>query len=390
MTNILEKSKDIEHDIIAWRRDIHAHPELSFEETRTANLVASTLRDMGLEVEVGIGKTGVVARIGEGDKVIGIRADMDALPIQEATGLPFASTSPNKMHACGHDAHTAMLLGVAKVLHNMPDRPNGEIRLLFQPSEEAQDADDKSGAFRMIEDGALQGVDAIIALHVNSGTPAGTIEIADGLVSASVDMFEAVIKGEGAHGAHYHLGVDPIYILAQVINAIHGIKARRIDPVKAAVISIGAVHGGSAENVIPSEVYLNGTIRAFDKEVRTQLHQELKQAFEVARVLGGDYKLTLQLGCPSMHNDTHVSNLIASAATDLFGSAQVAPLIPAMGGEDFSYFQELIPGAMFILGAKKDEINRPHHNPLFDIEESVFHQGTALLAETAVRWLADA
>lgn len=387
MTDIIQRAKAIEDRIIAWRRDIHAHPELSFEETRTANLVATELRQMGIEAEVGVGKTGVVGRIGEGGRVVGIRADMDALPIQEATGLPFASTIPGKMHACGHDTHTAMLLGVAQILNSMPDRPPGEIRLIFQPSEEDQDTEGKSGAMRMVEEGVMDGVDAIIALHINSQLDSGKIEIGSGKVCASVDRFDAIIKGEGAHGARPNLGIDPIYILAQVINAIHGIRARRIDPTVGAVISIGAVHGGQAENVIPQEVAMTGTIRAFDDETRYTLHRELERAFGVARALGGDFELEIPLGFPAMYNDEGVSELIRTTSIDLFGEAQTRPFEIGMGGEDFAFYQKVVPGAMFRLGARKDTVNRPHHSPLFDVDEASFYRGTALLAETAIRLL---
>ncbi|MBL8157534.1 MAG: amidohydrolase, partial [Anaerolineae bacterium] len=243
-STMLDRARGLQDQLIEWRRDIHMHPELSFQEFRTARLVADTLRDMGIEVETGVGKTGVVARIGEGHPIIGIRADMDALPLQELNDVAYKSQTPNVMHACGHDAHTSMLLGVAKLLNEMPDRPAGEVRFLFQPSEEDEDDEGKSGAVRMIEDGALEQLDAVIALHINSNIPTGQIRIATGYNSAAVDSFEATIIGEGCHGAYPHQGVDPIFILAQVINAVHGIRARRINPVHPAVISIGSVHAG--------------------------------------------------------------------------------------------------------------------------------------------------
>jgi amidohydrolase len=384
---MLENARELQNQLIEWRRDIHMHPELSFQELRTARLVADTLRDMGIEVETGVGKTGVVARIGEGRPAIGIRADMDALPLQELNDVPYKSLTPGVMHACGHDAHTAILLGVARMLNNMKDRPAGEIRLLFQPSEEDEDSDHKSGAVRMIEDGALDDLDAVIALHINSNIPAGQIRIATGPNSASVDSFSATIIGEGCHGAYPHQGIDPIFILAQVINAIHGIRARRINPVRPAVISIGAVHAGSANNVIPDEVQLNGTIRSYDDETREQLWKEIEQAFAVTRAFGGDYKLEIIKSYPSQYNDPAVAELIREIGVSMLGQEGLFPEEPGMGAEDFAYMTRKAPGAMFGLGAKYDTINRPHHSPIFDVDESSFAIGAAILAEAACRLL---
>ncbi len=390
ITTMLERAREQEPQIIAWRRDIHMHPELSFQEIRTARLVAETLRAMGLEVETGVGKTGVVARIGEGRPAVGIRADMDALPIQEVNAVDYRSQNPGVMHACGHDAHTSILLGVARILTSMPDRPPGEIRLLFQPSEEAEDSEGKSGAVRMIEDGALAGLDHTIALHVHSGMASGKVRIGGGYASASVDSFNAVITGQGGHGAYPHETIDPIFILAQVINAIHGIRARRINPVRPAVISIGSVHAGDANNVIPQEVRLNGTIRSFDEETREQLWAELERALGVARALGGDYQFQLTKGYPAMYNDPAVAQLIHDVTVDLLGADGVLPDETGMGAEDFSYMTQLAPGAMFGLGSKFDEVNRPHHSPNFDIDESSFAVGAAILAESACRLLVKA
>lgn len=386
-STMLDRARGLQDQLIEWRRDIHMHPELSFQEFRTARLVADTLRDMGIEVETGVGKTGVVARIGEGHPIIGIRADMDALPLQELNDVAYKSQTPNVMHACGHDAHTSMLLGVAKLLNEMPDRPAGEVRFLFQPSEEDEDDEGKSGAVRMIEDGALEQLDAVIALHINSNIPTGQIRIATGYNSAAVDSFEATIIGEGCHGAYPHQGVDPIFILAQVINAVHGIRARRINPVHPAVISIGSVHAGDANNVIPAEVKLNGTIRSYDDETREQLWKELEAAFGVARALGGDYQLKIFKSYPSQYNDPEVAELIRGLSHEMLGDSGLFPEEPGMGAEDFSYMTRKAPGAMFSLGAKFDHLNRPHHSPIFDIDEDSFPIGAAILAEATCRLL---
>ena len=387
---MLDKARALADDMIAWRRDIHQHPELSFQEIRTARLVADTLRDMGLEVETGIGKTGVVARIGEGHPIIGIRADMDALPIQEVTNTAFASQTPGVMHACGHDAHTAILLGVARMLNEMDNRPPGEIRLLFQPSEEAADAENKSGAIRMIEDNALEDLDGVIALHVDSTLTSGVIRMVSGFAHAAVDSFEAKIIGKGGHGAYPHQTVDPIFILAQVINAIHGGRARRIDPTRPAVISVGAIHTGSANNIIPDTVEMNGTIRSYDETTRQQLWEELERAFGVARALGGDFELTILPGYPAGYNDPEVSALIETISEAMLGKESLsADKEPGMGAEDFAYMTQKAPGAMFNLGAKLDEMHRPHHSPVFDLDEASLPIGAALLAETAIQMLKD-
>lgn len=387
---LAEKARAIEDQIIAWRRDFHMHPELGFQEYRTAGVVANALRDLGMEVMTGVGKTGVVGILGEGKPVVGIRADMDALPILEANQVEYRSQNDGVMHACGHDSHTAMLLGVAKMLSEMPDRPAGEIRFFFQPCEETADEDEKSGAMRMIEDKALDGIDRVIALHVASDLPAGKIVVNDGFISAAVDDFYVTIKGKGCHAAHPDTGIDPIFIVAQVINAIQGIRSRRLNPTKPAVVTIGSIHGGTATNVIPNEVKISGTMRSFDDETRQQLWTELEAAVAVSRAFGGDYTLDLRKGCPSVYNATEVTDVMRQAARDMFGDDSLMEDEPGMGGEDFSYMTRKAPGAMFHLGAKLDNVDRPHHNPKFDLNESAFKVGAAMLAETTVRLLKEA
>ncbi len=385
----LDKARAIEEQMVAWRRDIHMHPELGFEETRTARLVAESLREMGIEAEVGVGITGVVARIGDASQgpSVGIRADMDALPIHEATDAPYASKTPGVMHACGHDAHTAILLGVARLLNEMDDRPPGEIRLLFQPSEERWDEELKSGATRMIEDKALVNLDAVIALHVNSQAESGQVEVGAGYMLAAVDTFYATITGVGCHGAMPHTGIDPIFIQAQVISAIQGIRSRRLDPTKGSVITLGSVHGGSAPNVIPAEVKISGTIRSFDDETRDLIHKELENTFSIARALGGDYELKIERGYPALYNDPDVTESLFKVAEEAIGTEKVKHGEPIMGAEDFAYMTQAAPGAMFMLGAKLDEMHRPHHSPVFDIDEKAMPVGAAVLAETATRLL---
>lgn len=384
---MLEEAKGIADQISAWRQDFHQHPELSFQEVRTAGVVAQELGEMGLEVQTGIAKTGVVGYLGEGEPVVAIRADMDALPIIEATGLPFTSQNKGVMHACGHDAHTAILLGVAQMLSTMPDRPPGQVRFLFQPSEEDSDSENKSGGLRMTEEGVMKDVDAIIALHVASDMPVNQVLIEPGYFTAGADAFRAKIIGTGGHGAYPHQGIDPTFLLAQVLNAIHGIRARRIDPTKAGVISIGSIHAGVADNVIPSEVLITGTMRSFDDEIRMLLRRELEIAFSVARTLGGDFELEILPGYPSTVNNPEVVEMIRTVTTEILGEEALMEPKAGMGAEDFSYMTRSSPGAMFMLGAAPADGVRQHHTPIFDIDEASFPVGAALLAETTVRLL---
>lgn len=384
---MLEQARAIHEQLIAWRRDIHAHPELSFQETRTARLVTDTLESFGIEAQTGVAKTGVVGYLGEGGPIIGIRADMDALPILEKHETEYISQNLGVMHACGHDAHTAMLLGVAKLLAEMPDRPAGQIRFLFQPSEEASDEEKKSGGLRMVEEGALDEVDAVIALHVASDMPAGGIMIGGGYSTAAEDSFYITLTGTGGHGAYPHQTVDPTFILPQVLNAINGIRARRMDPTKAGTISIGTIHAGTATNIIPATIEISGTIRTFDEETRALARIELANMLEIARAMGGDYTLKVDTGYPSTYNDPAVADLIKTTAVEMLGGESLLPAEPGMGAEDFSYMAQKAPGAMFMLGAKYDDQSRPHHTPVFDISEDILPVGTAMLAEAACRLL---
>ena len=384
---MLKQAQALAKQLVAWRREIHAHPELSFREHGTARLVTETLESFGIEVQSGVAKTGVVGYLGEGSPIIGIRADMDALPIHEANDVPYKSQNPGVMHACGHDAHTAMLLGVAKILSEMPNRPPGQIRFLFQPSEEAHDEENKSGGERMVEEGALSDLDAVIALHVASDMPANTIMLESGYVTANEDSFEIVLRGTGGHGAFPHQTVDPVFILAQVLNAINGIRARRIDPTRAAALSIGSIHAGVASNVIPSEVKISGTMRSFDDEVRQQLKDELASVLQIANALGGSFELKIIPGYPSTYNDPNVVNTMRSRIEGMLGKDVLLPGTPMMGAEDFSYMTRSAPGAMFMLGAAVGDKSRPHHTPVFDIDEACLPTGTAILADSVLRLL---
>jgi amidohydrolase len=384
-SNLLEQSYNIQSQLVAWRRAFHMHPELGFQEIQTAASVAEILRSLGLRVRTGVGKTGVVAECGHGTPTVAIRADMDALPILEINEVPYKSQNPGVMHACGHDAHTAIALGVATVLSRV-DLP-GTVRFLFQPAEEVCDEEGISGAPRMIADGAMDDVDAILALHVDAAKPVGDISIQSGPDSAGVDSFYAEIKGIGGHGSSPHKVVDPIYLAGHVILALHGIVSRRMHPFDPAVVSIGTIHGGQATNVIPEHVEISGTLRYLEPHVQKLIHAEVERAFEVARTLGGDYELTLEIGYPPMINDPDIARLIRSVAVEILGEEHVSLPERDMGAEDFGYMTACAPGAMFTLGCRIEGDERKHHSPRFDIDERCLPLGAGLLAEMTLRFL---
>lgn len=389
---MLDKALALAPELIRLRRDIHQHPELSFQEFRTSALVADMLREIGVRTTTNVGRTGVIGEIGSGTgPTIAIRADMDALPIHEKNRqAPYCSENDGVMHACGHDAHTAILLGAANLLQQSfrQEKWQGNVRLLFQPSEEAFDAQGVSGATAMISDKALEGVDAVIALHVFSTVPSGLAVFQDGYSMAAVDSFEGWIRGDGGHGAYPHTGSDPIFMLGQVLNNLYSIPSRWIDPLKPSVVSVGEVRGGSAPNVIPNEVYIQGTIRSFEEPVRQKLAAEVERAFKVTELLNGRYDLTIHRGYPALYNAPQVNSWLREVAREVVGEAAMHEAHFGMGGEDFAYMAQQCPGAMFILGAAQpDGIARPHHTDGFDIDENVMPKGTAVLAETARRFV---
>ena len=382
---MLEKAQSIQNELIQWRRHIHRHPELGFKEVQTAQLVADTCRQLGWRVRTAVGKTGVVAELGEGKPCVGLRADMDALPIQEMNDVEYASVIPGVMHACGHDAHTAMLLGVAKLLAK--EAFNGRVRLLFQPAEEVGDEEGISGAPRMIADGAIDEVDAVFALHVDSNLSVGKITISPGYSSAGVDTFYATVIGNGGHGAYPHRTIDPIYLSSLVIQAINGIVSRRIHPFEPAVVSIGAIHGGAASNVIPDQVELIGTIRYLQPDVQKTIQEEVESALQVTRPLGGNYQLKWEIGYPPMLNHPEAVEIIRTVAKQMLGEDQIGIPQNEMGAEDFGFFTQKAPGAMFYLGARIEGDVRYGHQSRFDIDERCLPIGTALLAQTALTFL---
>lgn len=388
---MLNKAQALSGEIIRLRRDFHQNPELSFQEFRTASIVADMLAEIGIETKTGVGRTGVIGDLGPGTgPTIAIRADMDALPIDEQNDVVYRSKNPGVMHACGHDAHTAILLGAAHLLHQsfLEEEWRGNVRLIFQPSEEFLDENGISGATAMIEDGALEGVDTAIALHVWSDLPAGKCYFHDEYSLAAVDTFKAWLRAPGSHGAYPHQSKDPLFILAPVLTAIYGIPSRRINPLRPSVVSLGQIHAGTAPNVIPDEVFLEGTLRSFEPAVRKQLQIEVERAFQISEVMGGGYELELAFGYPAMFNDVGVNGWLRSVAGDLLDPDAIQEAEFGMGAEDFAYMTEVAKGAMFMLGAATpDGVHRGHHTNNFDIDDSILPVGSAILAETARRFV---
>lgn len=392
---MLERALAIQDEMVRLRRIIHQNPELSFQEFQTAALVAETLSEIGgYEVRTGVGKTGVVAELGSPTgPTIAIRADMDALPIIESNDMPFCSCAPGVMHACGHDAHTAILLGVAHLLRQsyLDGGWQGRVRLLFQPAEEAFDEHGISGATYMIREGALEGADSVIALHVASDRPSGVLMFQDGPSLAAVDSFDAWIRGDGSHGAYPHTGSDPLFMLAPILSALYAIPSRRINPLEPVVVSLGQIQGGAVHNVIPNEVHLRGTIRSHSPETREQLWTDVENALRLSEGLGGNYQLEIIKGYPVMVNDPQVNDWMRQVAGELLGEEATVDARFGMGAEDFAYMTQVAPGAMFMLGAALPEgPERHHHTSQFDIDEGVLAKGAAVLAETARRYVTGA
>ena len=384
MNSLLEQATGFADALVALRRDLHRHPELSFREHRTAGLLAEQLRALGFTVRTGVGRTGIVAEIGSGEKIVALRADMDALPIQEASQVDYRSTVAGVMHACGHDAHMAMLMGAARLL--AAARPQGRVRLLFQPSEESSDEENKSGAVRMIEDGAMDGVSAVFGIHIGAHLEAGKAYIRPGSYMAGTDMFTATIHGKSAHAARPQEGVDAIVLAAHAILACQNAVARRISPAANAILSIGKIHGGTAENIIADAVSFHGTIRYFEEDVRHLMHASLRAAVNVVEPLGGRGELDIRYGYPPVINDEKATTIARDAVAGVLGEDSIAAYEPLMTAEDFSYLAQKAPGCFFWLGAALDP-PREHHNPNFDIDERVLPMGAASLAACAMRFL---
>jgi len=387
VTDLRDAADELAGQLVEWRRDLHRHPELGFDVHRTATFVGEQLERLGLEVRRGIGRTGVVgllrARVSSGPAVL-LRADMDALPIQEVAGRDYGSTAEGKMHACGHDGHTAMLLGAATLLADRQDRLARDVVFCFQPAEEGG-----GGGRLMVEDGVLDvtEIGQVYGLHLWSPFEAGTVGLRAGAAMAAQDEFTIRIRGRGGHGAQPHENQDPIVAAAAVITALQTVVARNVNPNESAVITVGGMHAGSAGNITPDHAELEGTLRSFSEEVRLLLRRRVEEIVEgISAAHGCEGKLELRPGYPTLVNDAAAVEVARVAAEAVFGPAGLIEHEPLAASEDFSYFLQQRPGAFVFVGAGNQErgITAPHHSPRFDIDESVLPRGSELLSRLAL------
>jgi amidohydrolase len=386
---LLDEARELQPEIVNWRRHLHRHPELSFAEHETAGFAAARLREMGFAVRQGVASTGVVAELGSGGKMVALRADMDALPIQETNQTDYASAESGVMHACGHDAHIACLLAAAKLLCRLEELP-GRIRLILQPSEENSDAEGKSGAFRMVEEGVMEGVTAVLGLHVDASLASGRVGIMSGPIMASCDGFDLTIQGRGGHGAYPESAIDSVVIAAHLVTAMQQIVSRRISALDPSVITIGSIHSSSLRgNVISESVALRGTVRSFSESVRVQLREEIERVCSLATALGGSFTLVYQHGYPVTINDEQVTAVMRAVACEQIGVENVLKLPVKTWSEDFSRLAQAAPGAFMFLGAEMSDYRRSHHTADFDLDESGLFIGPAILAATALKLLSD-
>lgn len=376
----------IEGDLINWRREIHMNPELGFEEKETAELISKVLTDLGIPHQTGIAGTGVVGLIGESGPVIGIRADMDALPIQETGDKEYISKNDGKMHACGHDGHVATLLGVAKAAVELGDELEGRIKLIFQPAEEGP-----GGAKPMIEAGVLTEpeVDYMLALHLWNDNEVGYVGTRNGEFFASSDEFDLDILTESSHGASPHEGNDAIVVASEMVQALQSVVSRNVDPTDSAVITIGKIEGGYRRNVIADRVRLEATIRALNSEVRGLLEKRIKEIIDgTARTYGADYDLEYRELYPPLINDEDVVAKVKESVEEMLGVDRFVEIErPTLGAEDFSYFLEEKPGAMFLVGGQNHDkgIDAPHHHPDYDFDEAALKIGLKVMLNTALK-----
>jgi len=384
-----ERIDEMKEWLVDVRRKIHMHPELGFEEVETAKLVTQWLERFGMEVKTGIAKTGVVGllRGKEPGKTVAIRADMDCLPMDEPQRVPYASKIKGKMHACGHDAHTTILLGVARFFSGLSDRVKGNIKWIFQPAEEGG-----GGGEVMVKEGVLEDpkVDAIFGAHVFPLLPVGKVGVYEREGLAAADRITIKVVGKGGHGAFPHLCKDPIMVAGHLICQIHSVVSRDVNPIESGVISLCKISGGTAFNIIPDDVELWGTVRSLTPEVREKLRTRLEQVVKgVAESFGVDCRLDYEYGYPVLINDPEMSKLVAKACAEGIGSENVVVVKPAMGGEDFAYYLEKVPGAFFRLGIRNEEkgIVHPYHSTLFDIDEEVLPLGVEMFVRIIDRYL---
>ena len=375
----------IKQTIIETRRDFHKHPELAFQEKRTSKIVATKLKSWGIKTKENIGRTGVLGIL-KGKKkgpIIALRADMDALPIQETNDVSYKSINDGVMHACGHDAHTAMLLGAAEALSKMKDNLKGEIRFLFQPAEEGF-----GGAKFMIKDGAIKGVNEIYGLHVWNYQESGTVGVQSGPVMAAADIFSIKINGIGGHGAAPQGTVDSIVVASHLIQALQTIVSRNTNPIESSVITIGQINGGYNFNIIADEVILKGTTRAYTKENKQLIKNRMQEIISgIEKTYNAKIILDYKDGYPPLFNNKEATQNVFSAAKKIVGDNVIKPYL-SMGAEDFSYYTNKIPGCFFFLGTSpkdRDPMSTPQHCSHFDIDEEAMLIGSSIFVEIACK-----
>lgn len=388
LTRIKDIATKLAPRLVEIRRHIHSHPELSGQEYQTAAFVAGVLSSSGIRVQEAVGKTGVVGEVqgtNSDRRLLAIRTDMDALPIQERTALDYTSKVSGIMHACGHDVHTTVGLGTAMVLSQLADELPGNVRFLFQPAEEIA-----QGASWMVQDGVMEDVSAILSVHVFPSIPAGKVGIRYGALTAAADDLEIIIVGESGHGARPHEAIDAIWIAAQVITTLQQAISRTQNPLRPVVLSIGQIIGGRAPNVIADQVKLLGTVRSLHPETRTNLPSWIEKIVaNVCQTYGAHYQVNYRPGTPGVQNDLALSQLLQTAAEEAWGSDHIQVLTePSLGAEDFSLYLEHAPGSMFRLGVGYEDraVNYPLHHPQFEVNESAIITGVVTLAYTAFKY----
>ena len=372
-------------ELVAIRRHLHAHPELSGNEHQTAALVAGELRGLGWRVQEGVGRTGVLAELGPPQgPTVALRVDMDALPVEERTGLPYASVHQGLMHACGHDIHTTVGLGVARILAPLAELLTARVRLLFQPAEETA-----QGAAWMLADGAMEGVEALFGVHVFPSLAAGSIGVRSGSLTAAAGELEVEVLGEGGHGARPHQSTDAIWIAARVVSGLQEAISRRLDALHPVVVSFGRIEGGKAFNVIADHVRLLGTVRCLDLELHAKLPQWIEDTVKaLCEGHGGEARVRYRCISPPVHNDPELTQLVAEAATELLGRSQVQWLEqPSLGAEDFAELQRDTLATMFRLGVAGPQGCTPLHSNSFAPDERCLAVGVEVLSASLLRWM---
>ena len=388
--NLFATLEELYSEMVNLRRDLHMHPELSHQEEQTPEKIADYLRGLGIDVRTGVGGRGVVGTLkgGKPGKTIALRADFDALPIQDEKDVDYKSQVPGVMHACGHDIHTSALLGVAKVLSGIRDEIPGTIVFVHQFAEEAT----PGGAKPMLEDGCLDGVDMIYGAHVMVDEPFGTISVREGYASSAQDDFEIEVLGKGGHGSSPHTTVDPLVTASQLVVNLQQIVSRRVSPQQAAAVTVGSFHSGGANNVIADKAVIKGTVRTYDADVRDMIEGALKQiAKSTCEAAGAGVHIDYVRDCPSMYNDPEEAKRIAQMAKHVVGKENVHNMEPMLGSEDYAFYQEKIPGVYFIVGGENPDIGAvyPHHHPKFNADERAMLNIGKVFVSSVLNYLSD-